>query len=650
LTEVKRNQKQTGFEVKTFPVPFALENIKENISITSNTPSKPSNEQIIGLAFKLQSKGNISKAAKYYQYLINQGVEDYRIFSNYGVILKDLGKLKQAELTTRKAIKLNPLLAEAHTNLGVILQGLGNLKEAEMSYRKAIEIQPDYANAYLSLGNLLIAIGKLQEAEPPTRKAIKLKPDFANAHLSLGNILKALGKLQDAEMSYRKAIEIQPDYANALSNLGNVLKDLGNLKEAETSTRKAIELEPNLLNAHLSLGEILFDLGKSEEANISDWNAIKLNPSFSFIKSYRENAKSINKIALYIYSISIFNHFRPIIEVNPSNFDILIPDEFKKESIDKMRDFLRYDIKIIKVSELLKNNLIYEKLVSNRGDHDYKFIENKNNLRSEMTIPIIKLAGKKNIRLLYTAGKDRYTIYSYWNKYYDGILCYGPYHEDKFRLRHNIPTAQMGYPRFDKYFKPGFQKEYLIKKFKCDPKKKTIVWLTTWGNLSSLDYYLKTISLLSSTYNIVVRPHPQMKTYAPETYKKMFTLNFNYVDDSSDDNVQLFALADLMIFDYGGSMFGAIYLNKNLAFLEMNQDSKQNAYLGEKSSEDYVKSFFPDRLIKLENLKTICDYCLKNPPKNSILGSLREDFFNTNYQGNSAKRAFDLLNTNDWLS
>ena len=32
----------------------------------------------------------------------------------------------------------------------------------------------------------------------------------------------------------------------------------------------------------------------------------------------------------------------------------------------------------------------------------------------------------------------------------------------------------MGYPRFDKYFNPGFEKDYLYKKFKCDPKRKLL--------------------------------------------------------------------------------------------------------------------------------------------------------------------------------
>ena len=97
-------------------------------------------------------------------------------------------------------------------------------------------------------------------------------------------------------------------------------------------------------------------------------------------------------------------------------------------------------------------------------------------------------------------------------------------------------------------------------------------------------------------------------------------------------------------------MFGSIYLNKNFAFLDMTSESKNNKMLGDSSSEDYLKSFFPDRIAKLENLKSICNYCLENPPSKSVIKSLREEFFNTSYQGDSAKRAYELLISNDWLN
>ena len=122
------NTKITG--INTFPVPFTLEESKENITLVANTPSTLSKEQIINQAFQFHSEGNIQEAIKYYQYFINKGYQDHRVFSNYGVILKSLGKLKESESSQRKAIKLKPDFADAHSNLGNILRDLGKLKKA----------------------------------------------------------------------------------------------------------------------------------------------------------------------------------------------------------------------------------------------------------------------------------------------------------------------------------------------------------------------------------------------------------------------------------------------------------------------------------------------------------------------------------------
>ncbi|WP_269611876.1 tetratricopeptide repeat-containing sulfotransferase family protein [Prochlorococcus marinus] len=243
--------------------------------------NKSSKEQIINQGINFHLQGNFTEALKYYQYLLNQGFIDHRILSNYGALLKDIGKLKEAELYTRKAIELNPNHANAHSNLGNILIDLGKLKEAELYTRKAIELNPNHANAHSNLGNILIDLGKLKEAELYTRKAIELNPNNANAHSNLGSILKDLGKLKDAGLHANKAIELSPKQASYHSNLGIILKKLGKLEEAELSTRKAVELNPNLAIAHNNLGSILKDLGKLKDAILHANKAIKLNPNYS---------------------------------------------------------------------------------------------------------------------------------------------------------------------------------------------------------------------------------------------------------------------------------------------------------------------------------------------------------------------------------
>ena len=307
--------KKKIYKVKTFPVPLFSETTTDNVSISIYNISKPSKQLIINQAFKFHSQGNISEAVKYYQQFIDQGFEDHIVFSNYGTILQDLGKLKEAEISYRKAIEicpnyakahsnlgtilgnlgklkdaeisqnkaieLNPDFTEAHYNLGIILQDLGKLDEAELSTRKAIELNPSFTEAHYNLGNVLRDLGKLDEAELSTRKAIELKPDYAEAHYNLGNVLRDLGKLDEAELSYRKAIELKPQYAYACLNLGLILKDRGNLQDAELATRKAIKINPNFAKAHYNLGNILKDLGNLQEAELSIRKAIKINPDFA---------------------------------------------------------------------------------------------------------------------------------------------------------------------------------------------------------------------------------------------------------------------------------------------------------------------------------------------------------------------------------
>ncbi|AAZ58582.1 TPR repeat [Prochlorococcus marinus str. NATL2A] len=267
--------------VKTYPVPFTLEEKKKNITFNTNTPSQPSKEQIINQAIEFHSQGNIPEAAKYYKNFINQGFKDERAFSNYGVILKSLGKLKEAEISTRKAIEIKPDLADSYYNLGIILKDLGKLKESETYTRKAIELNPNYAEAHSILGLILRDLGNLQEAESYTRKAIEIKPNYAEACSNLGLILKDSGQLQEAELSCRKAIEINPNFADAYSNLGGILSDLGKLKEAELSARKAIAIKPNYAEACSNLGIILKDLGNLQEAESYTRKAIEIKPNFA---------------------------------------------------------------------------------------------------------------------------------------------------------------------------------------------------------------------------------------------------------------------------------------------------------------------------------------------------------------------------------
>ena len=117
-----------------------------------------------------------------------------------------------------------------------------------------------------------------------------------------------------------------------------------------------------------------------DEANIIEWNAIKLDPSFEFSKSYKENSNVINKIAFYVYNYTIFNHYKSIIEINPNLFEILVPENFDQKIRRKIYNSFKDKATVIRsIDELIRNNLIYETLVSNHGNDKIGFVIDKDN-------------------------------------------------------------------------------------------------------------------------------------------------------------------------------------------------------------------------------------------------------------------------------
>ncbi len=80
--------------------------------------NKNSQEKLINKAIEYHLKGNIQAASKYYRQLIGQGLNNHIIFSNYGALLKDLGKYEEAKTLYLKAIKLKPDFSVAYANLG----------------------------------------------------------------------------------------------------------------------------------------------------------------------------------------------------------------------------------------------------------------------------------------------------------------------------------------------------------------------------------------------------------------------------------------------------------------------------------------------------------------------------------------------------
>ena len=229
-------------------------------------------DQIIKLGLDAHAKGKLIEASKYYKAFINKGLKDRRVFSNYGIILKEFGRLEESEILLLKAIEIDSNFALGYYNLGIIYLDLNKISDAEKVTRRAIEIDPNLAIAHFSLGNIFREKGDLKDAETSTRQAIKLKPDFAEAFINLGTILKDLGETDEAELMTLESIKLNPKIGRAYNLLGLILLRKGqyNLslnnfyKSAEVLRGKHTEFTNELKFKTISRAKIQHDIEQFE--------------------------------------------------------------------------------------------------------------------------------------------------------------------------------------------------------------------------------------------------------------------------------------------------------------------------------------------------------------------------------------------------
>jgi protein O-mannosyl-transferase len=199
---------------------------------------------------------------------------------NLGVILRNQGKLSEAEAHYRTALQYRPKFDVVLNNLGALLIDTGRAEEAIDYLRRATASKLDDADAHNNLGIALAQRGRLDEALVHFRETIRCKPDNAIAHNSLANILVLQHHYREAVPDYQEAIRLDPTYAEAHNNLGFALAELGQLDEAVAQYREALRLDWHYALAHFNLGCALARLGQGREAAARFREALQIQPDY----------------------------------------------------------------------------------------------------------------------------------------------------------------------------------------------------------------------------------------------------------------------------------------------------------------------------------------------------------------------------------
>jgi adenylate cyclase len=155
--------------------------------------------------------------------------------------------LQQADEASRRALELEPDLAEAHVARGLTLSLKKGYQEAHAAFERAAGLNPNLFEAYYFRGRTCLAEGDLQQAARLFERAHQLRPDDYQTSSHLASIFAGLGDAAGAQaaaercvQSAEKQLELKPDDTRALYLGAVALCTLGQTDKSLTWAAEAL--------------------------------------------------------------------------------------------------------------------------------------------------------------------------------------------------------------------------------------------------------------------------------------------------------------------------------------------------------------------------------------------------------------------------
>ena len=120
----------------------------------------------------------------------------------------------------RRALQIDPELADGHMWLGAALLNLGRVDEAVEQMREALRLEPDNGQAHQGLARAFwVGKGDFAAAIPEFERAIELNPEAGYSYLQLSLLLAWEGEYVRAEDISRRAVDLQEQYISGNAGL-----------------------------------------------------------------------------------------------------------------------------------------------------------------------------------------------------------------------------------------------------------------------------------------------------------------------------------------------------------------------------------------------------------------------------------------------
>jgi serine/threonine protein kinase/tetratricopeptide (TPR) repeat protein len=172
---------------------------------------------------------------------------------------------EKAKAAARRALALDPDLADAHAVLAHATMMTGDDRTAEAEFRRALDLDANSVMALHWYSHLLMNQKRWDESLALSKRLLELDPmGFWNVHLGEHYLKK--GDRALALEQFRRAVDLDPNLPNARYELGHFFLVDGRLDDAVPQLEAACRLDPESPNYRRALEQAYEKAGRPADA------------------------------------------------------------------------------------------------------------------------------------------------------------------------------------------------------------------------------------------------------------------------------------------------------------------------------------------------------------------------------------------------